>query len=128
MCSLFNFCPQSAQPRHHKGDLVGLAPLNTAPSPQIETWNTITQWNFCQLLEHQAPAQTQSPPVENFLATVLSLLLIHRLSTRSPILPKWKKSLNTVLTCAVAWPAQNFGWVKLFDFRWATIFDRDTAS
>jgi len=49
----------------------------------------LNQWSFCQFLECQAtPAQTQSPPIENLLATVLSLLLIHLLSTRSPILPK----------------------------------------
>jgi len=30
----------------------------------------------------------QSSPIENFLATVLSLLRIHLLSTRRPILPK----------------------------------------
>jgi len=44
--------------------------------------------DFWQFLEYQAPAQTQSPPIENFLAAILSLLLIHLLSTRSPILPK----------------------------------------
>jgi len=33
-------------------------------------------------------AQTQSSPIEKFLAMVLGLLLIHHLSTRSPILPK----------------------------------------
>jgi len=33
------------------------------------------------------PAQMQSPPIENFLTMVLRLLLIHLLSTRSPILP-----------------------------------------
>ena len=42
--------------------------------PQIETWNIINQLSFCQFLEWQAPpAQTQSPPIENFLATVLCL-------------------------------------------------------
>jgi len=34
-------------------------------------------------------AQTQSPPIEKFLTALLSLLLIHLLSTRNPILPKW---------------------------------------
>jgi len=58
-------------------------------------------------------------PVENFLATVLRLLLIHFLSTRSTILAKWNKS---ILTCAVAWPAQNFRWVKMVDFRRATVY------
>jgi len=67
-----------------------------------------------------------SPPPENFLATVLSLLLIHLLSTRSRILPKWNKNSNA--KCAVAWPAQNCGWVKMFDFRRATVFVWGTAS
>jgi len=35
------------------------------------------------------PALTQISPIENSPATVLSLLLIHLLSTRSPILPQW---------------------------------------
>jgi len=41
-----------------------------------------------------SPAQTLSSLVEDFLATVLSLLLIHLLSTRGPILPKWNKSFE----------------------------------
>jgi len=41
------------------------------------------------------PAQTQSSLMENFLATVLSLLLIHLSTKRSPILPKSNKSSNT---------------------------------
>jgi len=35
ICSLFNFCPQSAQTRGHWQALLGLAPLNKAPSPPI---------------------------------------------------------------------------------------------
>jgi len=34
-------------------------------------------------------------PIVNFLSAVLRLLLIHLLSTRNPIVPKWNKSLNT---------------------------------
>jgi len=53
----------------------------------------------------------QSPPIENFLATVLRLLLIHFLSTGSPILPKWNKSLNTYMRSGMAnpknWVGQN---------------------
>jgi len=41
------------------------------------------------------PLHKRKAPYWNFLATVLSLLLIYLLSTRSPILPKWNKSLNT---------------------------------
>jgi len=68
-------------------------------------------------------SRMSSPSIESFLAAVLSLLLNHLLSTRSPILPQWNKSLYTVLTCAVlAWPAQKFGWVKMFDFSQGTAF------
>jgi len=47
ICSLFDFCPQSAQSRLHGEALVGLAPPNQRSKPQIETWNTINQWSFC---------------------------------------------------------------------------------
>jgi len=50
-------------------------------------------------------------PIENFLATVLSLLFIHLLSTRSPIFPKSNKSLNTHVRGGMAspkcWVGQN---------------------
>jgi len=90
ICSLFNFCPQSAQSRRHEGALVGLAPQAKLQTPQIET-----SVEFVFSFRISSPtAQTQSRTIENFLATVLSLLLIHLLST-CPFLPKWKKSLNT---------------------------------
>jgi len=43
---------------------------------------------FSQFLECQAPRTNANSPIENFLATFLSLLLVHLLPTRSPILPK----------------------------------------
>jgi len=87
ICSLFNFCPQSAQSRRHKRALVGLATPNKAASSP--NWNTkhYKSVEFLPFLECQTPTQTQSPSIENFLATVLSLLLIHLLATRSPTLP-----------------------------------------
>jgi len=43
--------------------------------PKLKLETLLNQWSFCQFLECQAPpAKTQSPPIENFLATVLSLL------------------------------------------------------
>jgi len=52
-----------------------------------------------------------SPPIENFPATVLSLLLNHLLSKRSPILPKWNKSLYAYMRSGMAspklWVGQN---------------------
>jgi len=83
-------------------------------------------------MKHYKPVEflsilgVSSPPTENFLATVLSLLLIHLLSTRNRIFPKWNKNLNA--KCAVAWPAQNCGCVKMFDFRRTRVFVWDTAS
>ena len=105
ICSLFNFCPQSAQSRGHWGALVGLAPQNKAPSPPI--WNMI----HYKSVEFLSIYRMSSPPIENFPATVLSLLLNHLLSTRSPILPKWNKSLNTymrsVMVSPKLWVGQN---------------------
>jgi len=50
------------------------------------------------------PAQTQSSQIENFPATVLSLLFIPLLSTRIPILLKWNKNLNTYVRSGMAIP------------------------
>ena len=54
----------------------GLGPVPSprrALSPQIETWNTINPWSFLSIFRMSSPpAQTQSPPIENFLATVVS--------------------------------------------------------
>jgi len=49
ICSLFNFCPQSAQSRRHEGALVGLAPQ---AKPKPLKFNL--QWSFCLVLEYQA--------------------------------------------------------------------------
>jgi len=61
----------------------GHHPKQSSKPPPIETWNTINRLSFCQFLECQAPAQTQSPttetqspPIENFLATVLVLMMV----------------------------------------------------
>ena len=45
-----------------RGPLVGLAPKQSSKPPQIETWNTLNQWNFCQFLHWQAPCRTAKPP------------------------------------------------------------------
>ena len=83
ICSLFNFCPHSAQSRRHGGVLVGLDPQAKLQAPQIET-----SVKFLSSFRISSPAaQTLSPSIENFLATVLSLLLIHLLSA-IPIVPK----------------------------------------
>jgi len=47
-----------------------------------------------------SPAQTQSPPIENFLATVLRLLLIHLLPARRQSYPN--ETRVVILTCVVA--------------------------
>ena len=53
------------------GSLVGLAPQTKLQAPQIEIWNTLNQWSFCQILECQAPLRKRNPPIEDFLVTVL---------------------------------------------------------
>jgi len=45
-----------AQSRRHGGALVGLA-------PQIETWNTMYQWSFCQIMECQVPPRKRKAPL-----------------------------------------------------------------
>jgi len=50
------------------------------------------------------PAQTQSSPIENFPATVLSLLFLPLLSTRIPILLKSNKNWNTYVRSGMASP------------------------
>jgi len=113
ICSLFNFCPQCAQSRRHGWALVGLATPNKAPSPQIETWNTINQWSFCQSLECQAPpAQMQCSPYWKLSSNGSESAAYSSFANKKAILPKWN----------LGWPAQKFGWVKMFDFRRATIF------
>jgi len=131
ICSLFNFYPQSAQSRRHGGALAGLAHPNKPPNRLKHDWN-MKHYKSVEFLSifrmSSPPAQTQSPKTENFLATVLNLLLIHLLSTRSPILPKRNKSLNTYVRSGIASP--KFWMGQKFDFRWATVayFVWDTAS
>ena len=63
ICSLFNFCPHSAQSRRHEGALVGLA-------PQIETRNTINQWRFANFqnvnFHNQSPLHKRKAPLFKF--------------------------------------------------------------
>jgi len=51
------------------GAFEGLASPDKAPTPQIETWNTIFSWVFVNFSMSSPPGKTQSPPIENFLAT-----------------------------------------------------------
>jgi len=67
ICSLFNFCPQSAQSRRHGWALVGVALPSKASIPQIESRNTTNQWSFCQFLECQAaPHKSKAPLLKTF--------------------------------------------------------------
>jgi len=43
------------QSRHYGGALVGLSPKQSSKPPQIEIWNIINQWSFCQIFRSQAP-------------------------------------------------------------------------
>jgi len=62
------FCRLSLENRHSSvpsspGSLVILAPQTKLQALQIETWNTINQWRFCQYLECQVPCTNAKPPV-----------------------------------------------------------------
>jgi len=93
-CILFNFCPVCSAQSPRGGALVDLALQTKLYAPKLKRETPLNQWRFCQFLEYQpTPAQTQSPPIENLSETVVSLLLIHLLSKRSPILPKWNNNL-----------------------------------
>ena len=59
------------QSRRHGGLWWAYPPKQSSKHPQIETRNVINQCNFCQLWMSNLPAQTQSPPIDDFLATVL---------------------------------------------------------
>ena len=89
ICSLFNFCPQSSQSHRQWEALVDLASQTKLQAPQIETWNAVNQLSFCQFLEYQAPPHKRKA---NFLAMVLSLLLLHLLK---PNFPQWNKNLKS---------------------------------
>jgi len=87
------------------GALVTLVPQNKSPIPP--NWST----KHYKSVKYLSIYRISSPPTENFPATVLSLLLNHLLSTRSPILPKWNKSLNTYMRSGMVspklWVGQN---------------------
>jgi len=56
------------QSRRHGGAFGGLAPqTKLQATPPFETWNTLNRLSFCQFLECQDPAQTQSPPEKSKL-------------------------------------------------------------
>jgi len=58
--------------RRHGGLLGAYPPQTKLQAPQIETWNTTNQLRFLSIFTVLSPhAQTQSPPIENLLATVL---------------------------------------------------------
>ena len=50
-----------------RGDFGGLASQTKLQAPQIEIWNTINRWSFCEISECQARN------IKNFLAMVLGL-------------------------------------------------------
>jgi len=62
----------TTQSRRHGRTLVGLAPLIKLQAPQMETWNTINQWSFVNFWNVKPPCTKEKPPIEDFLATVLS--------------------------------------------------------
>ena len=110
ICSLFNFCPQSAQSRSHWGALVGLAPQNKAPSPPIWNMEHYKSVEFCQFIECQVHL------LKNFQRRFWVRCLIIFCPQETQSYPD--ETRVQILTWAVAWSAQSFGWVKMFDFVW----------
>jgi len=71
MCSVCNFISAVATAPSPRGVLVGLGLPNKAPS--APNWNLKHKSvEFCQIWISSPPAQTQSLPIDDFLATVLS--------------------------------------------------------
>ena len=52
------------------GDFGVVIPPNKTSSPQIEIWNAINQWSFCQFLEFQAPLHKRKSPLLKTFWTV----------------------------------------------------------
>jgi len=120
ICSYIHLFPQSAQSRGHGNGFGGLSPQTKLQAPQIETWNTINQWSFCQFLEYQAPPHKRKAPLlksfqQHFWVCYLFLFCPQESQSYSNETRIW------ILTCEAAWPAQNFRWVKMFDFRRAIV-------
>jgi len=81
-----------------------LDPQTNPQVPKLKRETLLNQWSLSIFRISSPIAQMQSPLVENFLVTVLSLLRIHLLSTRIPILSKWNKNLNTYVRSGMARP------------------------
>ena len=57
-----------------RGSFGGLSPPKQSSKPlQIEIWNTIHQWNFCQFLMSSLPPlhKRKVPPIDDFLSSPL---------------------------------------------------------
>jgi len=64
ICSLFNFCPHSAQSRRHEGALVGLA-TQTKLEPLNRNMKHCKSVEFLSIFRMSSPpAQKQSPTIE----------------------------------------------------------------
>jgi len=116
ICSLFNFCPQYAESRRHGGGFGGLSPQTKLQAPQIETWNTINQVEVLSIFRISSPPHKRKAHLlktfqQQFWVCYLFLYCTQGSQSYSNGTRIW------ILTCAAAWPAQNFGWVKMFDFR-----------
>jgi len=82
ICSLFNSYPQSAQSRRHRGLWWAKPREQSSKYPKLKH-ETLQISEFLSIFR-----MSSRPLIKNFLATVLSLLFIHLLFIRSPILLK----------------------------------------
>ena len=69
------------QCRRHGGLWWAKTPKRSFKPPQIEIWNTMNQWNFCQIwissppcTNVKPPHKRKGPPFDDFLATVLVIV------------------------------------------------------
>ena len=95
------------------GGLVDLVPQTKLQTPQIETCSTIlkvlNQWSFSQFLEYQAPPHKRKPPYRKLSSDRACCLFIF-CPQEAQFYPN--ETRVEILTRAVAWHAQNFGWSK----------------
>jgi len=120
ICCLLDFCPYFAQSRRYEGSSE-LSPHRQSSNPQIKTWNPIHQWSFCQFLECKDPLHKGNVPLlKTFWRWFWDCCLFIFCPQEAQSYPN--ETSVWILTCAVAWPAQNFGWVKMFNFTRATVY------
>ena len=97
--------------------MVDLTPKQSSKPPKLKREALLNQWRCSQFLECQAPPHKRKPPYRKLSSdrSVAYSSFVHK----KPNLTQMKQEFKYF---RAQWHAQNFGWVKMFDFRRATIF------